>query len=119
MDADHTLKKLFNSQLGYSYLTFCQATLPYEEMEDQDFDALCQKVAATADMHPESVSLLRQVEKITYVGAVIVSCGLLRVWELVLERNGFSGTVRVMGGGRISDGFVVSAEVKVALCSRL
>ena len=50
---------------------------------------------------------------------MIVSCDLRAIWERVLEREGLSNTVRVIGGGRISDGFVVTPEVKAALVSRL
>jgi uracil phosphoribosyltransferase len=50
---------------------------------------------------------------------VIVSCGLRRVWDKVLERKGLSKTVKVIGGGRIADGFIVTAAVKAALVARL
>lgn len=49
----------------------------------------------------------------------MVTCGLRCAWEKVLEREGLSETVKVIGGGRIADGFVVSAAVKGALVARL
>ena len=111
---------LFSSALGHSYAAFRQATLLYEERaDDQEFDDLCQDVASTVTMHPEFVSLLRMVAKQEHVSAVIISCGLCRVWEKVLEREGLSQTVKVIGGGRIADGFVVTAAVKAALVARL
>ncbi|MCJ1360183.1 MAG: hypothetical protein MMC33_010186 [Icmadophila ericetorum] len=114
------LKTLFSSPLGYSYNAFRQATLLYEETaDDQEFDALCQDVASAVTMHPEFVSLLHIVARQEHVGAVVVSCGLRRVWEKVLEREGLSGAVKVIGGGRISDGFIVTAAVKAALVTRL
>jgi uracil phosphoribosyltransferase len=70
-------------------------------------------------MHPEFVSLLQLVAEQEHVGAVIVSCGLRRVWDKVLEREGLSKTVKVIGGGRIADGFIVTAAVKAALVARL
>ncbi|XMA20293.1 hypothetical protein WAI453_013084 [Rhynchosporium graminicola] len=70
-------------------------------------------------MYPEFVALLKLVAKESHVGAVIISCGLRRVWEKVLEREGLSKVVEVIGGGRIADGFVVTARLKALLVSRL
>lgn len=117
---DYPLKTLFSSQLAYSYTAFRQATLLYEETaDDQEFDALCQNVALAVTMHPQFVSLLQLVEKHEHIAAVIISCGLRRVWEKVLEREGLSKTVKVIGGGRIADGIVITATVKAALVDRL
>lgn len=119
-DEEYPLKKIFQSPLRYSYTAFRQATLLYEEtVEDQQFDALCEDVASAVKMHPEFVSLLQLVAKQAHVGAVIVSCGLRRVWEKIMEREGLSQTVKVIAGGRIADGFVVTGAVKAALVARL
>lgn len=119
-DEECTLKTLFSSPLGYSYTAFRQAILLYEEtVDDQEFDALCQDVSSAVTMHPEIVSLLQLVAEHEDVGAVVVSCGLRRVWDKVLEREGLSETVKVIGGGRIADGLVVTAAVKAALVARL
>lgn len=50
---------------------------------------------------------------------MVVTCGLRRVWDKVLERERLSEKVKVIGGGRIADGFIVSAAVKGALVTRL
>ena len=114
------LNALFGSPLGYSYTAFRQAVLLYEEMaDDQDFDSLCQNVALAVNMHSEFVSLLQFLAEQKHVGAMVVTCGLRRVWEKVLEREGLSEKVKIIGGGRIADGYVVSAEVKGALVARL
>jgi uracil phosphoribosyltransferase/adenylate kinase/phosphoserine phosphatase len=119
-DEEFTLKTLFGSPLGYSYTAFRQAALLYEEAaDDQEFDALCKDVASAVTMHPDFVSLLQLVAEQEHVRAVVVSCGVRRVWEKVLEREGLSKTVKVIGGGRIADGFVVTAAVKAALVARL
>lgn len=116
----YTLNALFRSPLGYSYTAFRQAVLLYEETtNDEEFDALCQDVALAVTMHPDFVSLLQLVSEQKHVGAVVVTCGLRRVWDKVLEREGLSEKVKVIGGGRIADGFVVSAAVKAALVARL
>ncbi|MCJ1417150.1 hypothetical protein MMC32_003489 [Xylographa parallela] len=70
-------------------------------------------------MYPKFVSLLQIVAEQKHVGAVVVTCGLRRVWEKVLEREGLSENVKVIGGGRIDDSFVVSGSVKGALVDRL
>jgi uracil phosphoribosyltransferase len=92
----------------------------YEEAgDDQEFDALCEDVALGVNMHPDFISLLQLVGEQKHIRAVVFSCGLRRVWEIVLEREGLSKTVQVIGGGRIADGFVVTAAVKAALVARL
>ncbi|KAK3944418.1 uracil phosphoribosyltransferase-domain-containing protein [Diplogelasinospora grovesii] len=114
------LKELFGSSLGYSYTAFRQATLLYEEaVGDVEFDAICHNVATKVAMRSEFVRLLKLVEDHEDVVALVVSCGLRRVWDKVLEREGLSKTVEVIGGGRLADGFVVTAEVKAALVGRL
>jgi len=117
---DCPLNQLFSSILGYSYTAFRQATLLYEESaNDNEFECICQKVASKVVMYPEFVSLLRLVAKEKHIGGVIISCGLRRVWEMVLEREGLSDKVKVIGGGRIADGYIVTAAVKAALVVRL
>lgn len=92
----------------------------YEEVaDDEEFDSICQEVASAVILYHEFVALLRLVMKNNHVGAVVVSCGLRRVWEKVLEREGFSKAIKVIGRGRISDGFIVTAAVKAALVVRL
>lgn len=119
-DRAGTLKKLFSSPLGYSYRSFRQAMLLYEEVaNDQDFDNICQDVSSAITMYPEIMSLLRLVTEQEHIGAVVITCGLRLVWEKVLEREGLSEKVKVIGGGRIADGFVVTAGVKGALVTRL
>ncbi|KAI1197351.1 uracil phosphoribosyltransferase-domain-containing protein [Nemania serpens] len=114
------LRGLFGGPLGYSYTAFRQAVLMYEETADENrFDEVCTAVASSVNIHPEFVSLLRLVTREDHVGALVVTCGLRRVWEKILEMNGLSGAVKVIGGGRLTDGFVVTAEAKASLVSRL
>lgn len=110
---DQPLKTLFGGPLGYSYIAFRQAALLNEEVADDDeFESLCQDVAMAITMRPEFVSLLHYVVEQTHVGAVVVTCGLRRVWDKILEREGLGNKVHVVGGGRIADGLVVSPKVK-------
>jgi uracil phosphoribosyltransferase/phosphoserine phosphatase/adenylylsulfate kinase-like enzyme len=119
-DTDDPLKEVFSSQLGYSYAALFQATLLYEEATDDDeFDEICEKVASMVTIHPEFALLLRRVAKEDHVAAVIVTHGLRHVWDKILVREGLSGRVKVIGGGRITDGFVVTASVQTAIVVRL
>ena len=119
-DEDNPLKAVFSSPMGYSYTAFRQAALLYEEaVDDHEFDVICEKVAVTVTMHPEFVSLLRLVVDQDHVLAIVVTCGLSNVWDKILAREGLSERVKVVGGGRIADGFIVTASVKAALVSRL
>ena len=118
-DGEDPLKTIFK-YLGYSYNGFRQAMLLYEETaSDQEFDAFCQEVASLVPMHPEFLSLLQLVEDQKHIGAIVVTSGLRLIWEKVLAREGLSDSVSVVGGGRIADGFVVTADVKGALTARL
>ncbi|CAG8902662.1 unnamed protein product [Penicillium egyptiacum] len=114
------LKALFSSSLGYSYTAFRQATLLYEEaFGDAEFEACCQTVASMIHMHRDIVNLLHLVRGTTHVRAVVVTCGIRSVWEKVLEREGLSATVKVIGGGRLRDGLVVTPSVKAELVKYL
>ncbi|RMJ15148.1 hypothetical protein CDV36_005155 [Fusarium kuroshium] len=115
------LKELFGGPLGYTDKAFHQANLLYEEAADDDdeFDALCETAASSVVMYPEIVSLLRAAAEHKHVFSVVVTCGIRRVWEKVLEKEGLSSTVKVLGGGRISDGFVVLPATKADIVAQL
>ncbi|PYH86318.1 hypothetical protein BO82DRAFT_388938 [Aspergillus uvarum CBS 121591] len=114
------LRRLFSGPLGYSYAAFRQAIFLYEEAADhQRFDDICDEVASTVDMHPEFINLLRLVSDDTCVKAVVVTSGLRLVWEKILTRECLFDKIKVLGGGRIDDMFVVSPTVKGALADYL
>ncbi|KAJ5425028.1 hypothetical protein N7465_000098 [Penicillium sp. CMV-2018d] len=119
-DGSSTLEVLFSSPLGYSYTAFRQATLLYEEaLGDVGFEACCETVASLIHMHGDIKHLLQSVGRTKHVQAVVVTCGIRSVWEKVLEREGLSETVKVIGGGRLSDGLVVTPSVKAELVRNL
>lgn len=92
----------------------------YEETcDDEEFNRRCCDVAARTSLYPEFVSLLRVIKSQSHVGAVIVISGLRRIWEEILHREGLSNKVRVIGGGRISDRFIVNPLVKEAVVDHL
>ncbi|KAI4112382.1 MAG: hypothetical protein LQ345_006463 [Seirophora villosa] len=117
---EETLKTLFSGPLRYSYTAFRQATLLYEETANNwEFEGLCQAVAAKVTLHPEFMSLLQKAAELKHVGVIVLTSGLRRVWEKVLETASLSNNVTVIGGGRIADGIVMTGAVKGALVSRL
>lgn len=114
------LKQLFSSDWGYSFEVFYQATLLYEEAVcEETFDHICQQVAGSIAMHSEIISFLRQIAKQDDVQIVVITCGLHRVWEIILANHGFSNTVVLVGGSRIADGYVVDPQVKGSLVAHL
>ncbi|GMF81962.1 unnamed protein product [Aspergillus oryzae] len=114
------LDVLFGSQMGHSYTAFRQAMLLYEEMtSDSGFDATCEDVASQTALYPEFITLLRLVGKYNHVCPVIVTCGLRRVWEKIIAREGLSMTVKILGGGRVADGFVITPSVKEVIANRV
>ncbi|KAJ5801755.1 uncharacterized protein N7518_003823 [Penicillium psychrosexuale] len=114
------LKALFSSPLGYSYTAFRQATLLYEEaFDDVEFEACCQTVSSMVHMHSDIIDLLYLIRDASHVRVVVVTCGIRSVWEKVLKRMGLSKQVQVIGGGRLSDGLVVTPSVKAGLVTYL
>lgn len=112
------LKDIFKSNLQYSHTAFVQAMLVCEEvLTDHEFDLVCKVVADATTMYPEFISLLQAVADQDHIGVVVVTCGLRRVWVEVLQREGLSQTVVVIGGGRLQDRYVVTGDVKTALVS--
>ncbi|TWU78382.1 hypothetical protein ED733_008729 [Metarhizium rileyi] len=112
--------ELFKGPLGYSETTFLQAMLLCEETIDEtNFEGICKLRAAQIKIHPEFIYLLRKMKSHNHVRAVVATCGIRRLWELVLEREGFSETVKVIGGARISDDMIVTPIVKAHIVSRL
>lgn len=53
------------------------------------------------------------------MASIIVTCGVRQIWEKVLQKYGLFNRVKVIGGGRLTDGFVVTGEVKASLVSYL
>ncbi|KAI7974671.1 hypothetical protein EIK77_003819 [Talaromyces pinophilus] len=116
----YPLDAIFKSSLHYTYAAFRQAVMLYEETcDDEEFNRRCRDVAARTALYPEFVSLLRVVKSQRHVGAVIVTWGLRRIWEEILNREGLSKKVKVVGGGRISDECIVNPSVKETVVDHL
>jgi uracil phosphoribosyltransferase/adenylate kinase/phosphoserine phosphatase len=110
------LTRIFKAQ-KHSYTAFRQAMLLYEEKADE-FDDICGLVAELIQMHPDMTKLLRRLGAEPHVRAFIITCGLRRVWELVLQRYRIKN-VEIIGGGRLADGYVVTGQTKGAVVDHL
>ncbi|KAL4964407.1 uracil phosphoribosyltransferase-domain-containing protein [Aspergillus stella-maris] len=116
---DNPLSTLFGGPLGYSYTAFRQAMLFYEEAANEDdFNTICKAVAAKTTLYPQMFCLLHALKEHGHICPVIVTCGLRRAWEMIIAKEGLSDSVKVIGGGRVADGFVVTPEVKASLVTR-
>ena len=116
---DNPLDQVFSSLMGYSYSAFRQAMLLYEEIAtEKKFNEICTSVALEVKIHVDLKGLLR-IAKQNSVSAVVITSGLRQVWEKVLDREGLSESVKVIGGGRMADGFVVDKELKGILVDHL
>lgn len=111
-DQPDPLRALFRAA-GYSYISFYQATLLYNDLGDEKtFDALCSTVASQVTVRPEFIKLLQRIAKGPHVGAIVVTCGLRLVWQKVLKYLGLSDIVRVVGSGPELSGCVVTPSIK-------
>ncbi|KAL5042409.1 hypothetical protein BDW71DRAFT_200619 [Aspergillus fruticulosus] len=112
------LNVLFWGLLKYLYTAFRQAMLLYKESANNtEFDVICNQVAAHTRLYPQMSSLLHQVGGYRHICSVIVTCRLRRVWEKILEKEGLSDVVKVVGGGCIIDRLVVTPSVKECLAA--
>ncbi|KAF2759857.1 hypothetical protein EJ05DRAFT_484756 [Pseudovirgaria hyperparasitica] len=111
-----TPTSVHSGPLGYSYEAFRQVALLHDEaLGQKDFDDLCDSIAKDVDCHPEFVSLLKEISNSTHTRAVVLTCGLSRVWETVLKKLELGAKVNVIGGGRLSHDLVITPEVKRSL----
>lgn len=121
------LKDIFGGPLGYTSAAFLQVSLLYQESVDQDvFDQICTDVATQISLYPDMTSLLLKLHKDENCVVVVVTCGLGLVWQKVLGRHGLLDTVKVIGGGPLTDSTtssrrtqVVTPSVKARLVARL
>lgn len=110
---EDAMKELFTSGMGYSYPAFRQARLMCEEYaDDYKFEKHCENVAKQVKLYPEFCALLKWLSQAEHTSAIIVTAGLRRVWETVLDLAGLPPTIAVIGNGRFGDKFVVTPQGK-------
>lgn len=107
MPAD-PLKMIFSR--GYSYDSFLQAALLYEEIAG-DYTYMCEQVAVAVALYPEMVALLARAATEPHVDAIVVTSGLREVWETVLRISGLTH-VKVIGNGKLDNGYIATNTIK-------
>ena len=114
------LKDLFAGPLQYSYRSFRQATLLCEEAVcDGQYAQHCKKVAGMIEMHQQLVYILRLIEGHPHIRAIVLTCGIRGIWEMVLQRENLGTGVSVIGGGRLSDAIVMTPDLKEELVKHI
>ncbi|KAF4780212.1 uracil phosphoribosyltransferase [Colletotrichum scovillei] len=93
------LKRLFSENNDYSLATFHRAMSLYEYVESA-FDEVCEEVAAAVSLYPEFMALIHAV-------------------KCHRGREGLDDDVKIIGGGRFADDYVVTPEVKAVVVSHL
>lgn len=119
-DTDTDPSTAIFTKMQYSYTAFRQVMLAYQELDMQDpiFDKVCLRTAQDTILDEHFKTFLKRVGNKQGASAVIVTCGLARVWRLILEKENIQN-VSVIGGGLLENKFVVTPEIKAEVISHL
>lgn len=99
---------LFNTT-SYSYYNFRQAALLYEQhATEEQFEQICEAVASQVVLHAEFADMLDGLVDNRGIGAVVVTAGLRRIWQKILQKANLGDAVRVLGVDRAEQGYVVT-----------
>ncbi|GAQ42883.1 hypothetical protein AKAW_05144 [Aspergillus niger] len=97
-----------------------QSSLAYEQaVADGRFDEACGKAASVVALYPEIRSFLHRVSKCPRLRIILVTSRLRLLWERVLAQEGLSQSVKVIGSGPLSNGYIVTPTAKERLIERL
>lgn len=113
------LKCNFSGPKKYSYTTFRQAGLLYDQVDATDFENACRKAVEKIRIRPEFKQLLSKIADSESVGVVVATCGIKSIWTRVLQRDVPNSNIPVIGGNESIDGYVVTPETKANLVTRL
>lgn len=117
---EHPMKAIFKDW-GFTYNAFRQAMLLNEEAcnYDENSKPRAATVAQEITLYDPVKQFLRRISNEVSVHAIVLTSGLREVWHEVIGQAGLGAKVTVIGGGRLSDGFVVTPDVKTSLVNRL
>ncbi|GKZ68942.1 hypothetical protein AnigIFM60653_008981 [Aspergillus niger] len=97
-----------------------QSSLAYEQVAAEGrFDETCEKAASAISLYPEIRSFLNRVSQCPRLRIIIVTSRLRLLWERVLAQEGLSHSIKVIGSGPLSNGYIVTPSVKERLVERL
>ncbi|KAK3392207.1 uracil phosphoribosyltransferase-domain-containing protein [Sordaria brevicollis] len=108
-------------ECGYTHSAFVKAGYAYGGVDSGDFEEICNAVAEEVTLYPEFLSLLRRIRQNEHMMAVVVTCGLRRLWEIVLEKlpEDLGKNIKVIGNGSATDMLVITPESKKDIVNRL
>lgn len=114
------LETLFSGPMGYTYNAFRQMVLAYHGCVDQIvYEKVCMSVASSLELYSSMQSLLQLASSRPSAKAMIVTSGHRQIWRNVLQKIGHENDVSIIGGGRLDDGYVVTAKCKATVVTRL
>ncbi|KAM3420270.1 hypothetical protein BST61_g3557 [Cercospora zeina] len=101
------------TNFGYSDNAFRQAMLYYEQHRQETFEQICDEVAKEVLLDQKVQIMLQTAASRNNVGVVVVTCGLRRVWEKVLQSASLAAcNPAIIGGGKLDNGYFVTPDVK-------
>ncbi|KAL5903123.1 hypothetical protein ACKVV7_011430 [Pyricularia oryzae] len=114
------LKKVYSGPLGYTHRAFQQVSALLENLSEfnDDYSSISSTVASQITVYPEMIALLSQAVQDPRSLPVVVTSGVRQVWEIVLQQMKLQ-QVPVFGGGRFSDQYVVTPQIKARIAERL
>ncbi|RAH53010.1 hypothetical protein BO85DRAFT_481352 [Aspergillus piperis CBS 112811] len=97
-----------------------QLSLAYEQaVADGRFDEACKKAASVVALYPEIRNFLHRASKCPRLRIFLVTSRLRLLWERVLAQEGLSQSVKIIGSGPLSNGYIVPPKTKEKLIERL
>ncbi|KPI38417.1 uncharacterized protein AB675_12150 [Cyphellophora attinorum] len=110
---------------GYNLEAFVTLAMLYCQKTPFDFSTGCNQAARKIKLYGPIEAILRQVARESSLQIIVITCGLKKVWERVLQRHGFHsilghglGSIPVIGNGQL-DLPVVTPQTKSLLVRQL
>ena len=100
----------------YGYGSFRQLAFVYASIPRARHVEMCEEVTRQLALDPQWVALVDRVRRAQLGRVVVVTSGILEVWQLLVAKTfGSTSGIPVIGGSRIEDGLVVGASDKTHL----
>ena len=91
------LEQVFERHGGYTYQAFHDVAQLYEDaMSEEEYKEICDDVAMDVELYSAIEKLLQIVTLDKTVGAVVLTCGLRRIWEHVLSMFSLDDQVSII-----------------------
>ncbi|QBZ58493.1 hypothetical protein PoMZ_03446 [Pyricularia oryzae] len=112
----NVLKMVFGGPLGYTHRVFQQVSVLLASFEcfNETYDSICDAIANQITVYPEMTNILSRATRDPRVIPVVVTSGILQVWEMALQRIGLKG-IPIFGGGRARGQYIVTPQTKATI----